>query len=196
MLSKALAGQMQFLIEADKMKSIQRRTLLADGSRRENDAEHSWHIALMALVLAEYAPPGVQLDRVLRMALLHDIVEIDAGDTFAYDEAGKQSQAAREAAAADRLFSLLPAGQGGAFRALWEEFDAQQTPDALFAAAVDRLQPFVNNCLTNGHTWTEGHVTAAQVYERMEPVSRALPMLWPEIDRRIREAVASGLLRP
>lgn len=196
MLSKALAGQMQFLIEADKMKSIQRRTLLADGSRRENDAEHSWHIALMALVLAEYAPPGVQLDRVLRMALLHDIVEIDAGDTFAYDEAGKQSQAAREAAAADRLFSLLPAGQGGAFRALWEEFDAQQTPDALFAAAVDRLQPFVNNCLTNGHTWTEGHVTAAQVYERMEPVSRALPMLWPEIDRSIREAVASGLLRP
>ncbi len=196
MLPNTLAGQMQFLIEADQMKSIQRRTLLADGSRRENDAEHSWHIALMAMVLAEYAPPGVQLERVLRMALLHDIVEIDAGDTFAYDETGKQSQAAREAAAADRLFSLLPAEQGSAFRALWEEFDAQQTPDALYAAAVDRLQPFINNCLTNGHTWTEGNVSAAQVYERMEPVSRALPMLWPEIDRRIQEAVASGLLRP
>ena len=191
-----LKRQIDFIMEVDRMKSVYRRTLLVDRSRRETDAEHSWHFALMALLLAEYAGPDVKPDRVIRMALVHDLVEIYAGDTFAYDGDGKKTQHAREQQAADRLFSRLPADQGSQLRALWEEFDAMETPDARFAAAIDRLQPFLNNCLTEGHTWKEGAVTSDQVRERLSVAQDAAPALWELSDSLIRECVEKGYLRP
>ncbi len=191
-----LKRQIDFIMEVDRMKSVYRRTLLVDRSRRETDAEHSWHFALMALLLAEYAGPDVKPDRVIRMALVHDLVEIYAGDTFAYDGDGKKTQHAREQQAADRLFSRLPADQDSQLRALWEEFDAMETPDARFAAAIDRLQPFLNNCLTEGHTWKEGDVTSDQVRERLSVAQDAAPALWELSDSLIRECVEKGYLRP
>ena len=171
-----LEQQMRFLVEVDKMKSVYRRTILIDKTRRESDAEHSWHFALMAMLLAEYADPEkVDCARVIRMALVHDLIEIYAGDTFAYDVQGNQDKRQRETEAADKLFALLPEDQAAEIRALWEEFDAMETPDAQYAAAIDRLQPFLNNYLTQGHTWGLGGVKSAQVYERMDPIRVALP---------------------
>lgn len=195
-MNDKLKGQLDFLIEADKMKSILRQTLLVDQSRRENDAEHSWHIALMAMTLAEYAPFEINLDRVIRMALVHDLVEIYAGDTFAYDTVGYQSKDERENEAADKLFSMLPKEQSCVYRALWEEFDAMQTPDAIYASAIDRLQPFINNSLTDGHTWVQHGVTVDQVYKRMATVKEALPALWEFIENVIDENVRSGRIKP
>ena len=189
-----LEQQLAFLMEIDKMKSVSRRTMLTDLSRRETDAEHSWHIALMALLLAEYAGPRVDVNRVIRMALVHDLVEIYAGDTFAYDSQGKETQRSREEAAAGRLFALLPGGQGEELRALWEEFDARETADAQFAAAVDRLQPFLNNCVTGGFTWKEGGVRSPQVYERLQLVRQAMPRVWPAVERRIQACLEKGEL--
>jgi len=195
-MNDKLKGQLDFLIEADKMKSILRQTLLIDKSRRENDAEHSWHIALMAMTLAEYAPFEISLDRVIRMALVHDLVEIYAGDTFAYDTAGYQSKDERENEAADKLFSLLPKEQSCVYRALWEEFDAMQTPDAIYASAIDRLQPFINNSLTDGHTWVQHGVTVDKIYKRMAIVKEALPALWEFIENVIDENMKSGRIKP
>ena len=195
-MNDKLKGQLSFLIEADKMKSILRQTLLVDQSRRENDAEHSWHLALMAMTLAEYTPLKISLDRVIRMALVHDLVEIYAGDTFAYDTAGYQSKDKREKEAADKLFSLLPPEQGREYRALWEEFDAMQTPDALYASAIDRLQPFINNALTDGHTWVQHGVTVDKVYKRMDPVRNALPSLWEYVENVINENLKAGRIKP
>ncbi|HBU12726.1 MAG TPA: hypothetical protein DEB31_08385 [Clostridiales bacterium] len=193
---RRLKQQLTFLTEADKMKTVLRRTLLADGSRPENDAEHSWHFALMAMVLYEYAySPEVDLFRVLKMALLHDMVEIYAGDTFAYDEAANEDKEARERAAADRLFSLLPADQGGEYRALWEEFDAMQTPDSIYAAAIDRFQPLINNYLTRGHTWKLGDVKKSKVYKRMAMVKEGMPELWAVVEYMINNAIEQGFLK-
>jgi len=147
-----LLQQMQFVVEIDKLKRVLRQTLLTDGSRRENSAEHSWHIALMAILLSEYATEPIDILRVVKMLLLHDLVEIDAGDTFCYDDRGHESKAEREMQAADRLFSLLPPDQASEFRALWDEFEAQETADAQFASTLDRLQPLLNNHQTQGHT--------------------------------------------
>ena len=194
-MTDRLERQLEFLIEADKMKSVFRQTLVMDKSRQENDAEHSWHIALMALTLHEYAAHGgVDINRVLRMALLHDLVEIYAGDTFAYDADGAKDKQQREEAAADKLFSLLPPEQSREFRALWEEFDAMKTPDSMYAAAIDRLQPFISNYKTDGHTWIRHKVTAEQVYARMAPVKDALPALWEFVERVIRESCGKGHL--
>lgn len=188
-------NQLSFLIQADKMKNVLRQTLLADGSRQENDAEHSWHLALAAMVFYEYRGlSGVSLDRVIRMALVHDLVEIYAGDTFCYDQAANEDKAQREKQAADRLFGTLPEDQGVEYRKLWEEFDAMETPDAKYAAAMDRLQPLINNLLTQGHTWRLGHVTAGQVYQRMEPIRQATPALWPFVEQSIQDSVQKGWL--
>ncbi|NLT11575.1 MAG: HD domain-containing protein [Clostridiaceae bacterium] len=195
-MNDKLKGQLDFLIEADKMKSILRQTLLVDKSRRENDAEHSWHIALMAMTLAEYVPFEIDLDRVIRMALVHDLVEIYAGDTFAYDTAGYQSKDERENEAADKLFSLLPMEQSSVYRALWEEFDAMQTPDAIYTSAIDRLQPFINNTLTDGHTWVLHGVTVDQIYKRMSIVKEALPDLWEYVESVIDENLKAGRIKP
>ena len=173
--------QLVFLVEADKLKNVLRRTTLTDGSRHENTAEHSWHLALTAMVLQEYASSPVNLPKVLRMLVVHDVVEIDAGDTFAYDAAGNATKEARERRAADRIFGLLPADLAAELRSLWEEFDAAATPEARFANAVDRIQPFLQNRETGGGTWHTHNLSRDQVLARMDPVRTALPQLWPTI---------------
>lgn len=190
-------GQIKFLIEADKMKNVLRQTLIADGSRQETDAEHSWHFALMAMTLFEYAEnkEKVNIDRVIRMALLHDLVEVYAGDTFCYDDAGNRDKAEREKAAADKLFSLLPTEQGREYRSLWEEFDEMETPDAVYAAAIDRLQPLINNHLTNGHTWRNGRVSAEKVYGRIAEIKEASPKLYEYACRIVEENIRKGNLK-
>jgi len=188
-MTEKLKRQLQFLTEADKMKSVLRQTLLSDKSREETDAEHSWHFALMAMTLFEYAGiDGVDVDRVIRMALVHDLIEIYAGDTFAYDIQGNENKEAREKEAADKLFSLLPCEQSNEYRALWEEFDRMETPDAMYAAAIDRLQPFLINYLTDGHTWVKHGVSVDQVHKRMAPVKTALPELWEFVEYVIRDS--------
>ncbi len=189
---KDLARALEFVIEADKMKSIFRKSAIYDGSRRENDAEHSYHISLMALAFEKYAPEGVDLLRVLKMLIVHDIVEIDAGDTFAYDTTGNLSKKARESAAADRLFSMTE--NGAELRALWEEFDAMETPDALYAICLDRLQPFISNCLNKGDTWFAGGVGKEAIMRRMAPLEKGLPALWPTILQLIDENVEKGYI--
>jgi putative hydrolase of HD superfamily len=195
-VSNRLAQQIAFIVEIDKLKRILRQTLLTDASRQENSAEHSWHIALMAIVLAEYAPAGVDLFHAVKLLLLHDLVEIDAGDTFCYDLNGNQSKAERELAAADRLFGLLPPDQGADLRSLWEEFEAQATPEAKFAAALDRLQPILNNQQTEGYSWKKHGITSEQVFWRMQPVQTGAPELWPLVEQIVADCVAAGYLQP
>ena len=193
--SERLARQMEFILEIDKLKQIVRQTSLADGSRRENDAEHSWHLAMMAVLLAEYAAePEIDLARVVRMLLVHDLVEIDAGDTYHYDEEGSRDKAEREQKAADRIFGLLPADQGAELRGLWEEFEARQTPEARYAAAMDRLQPNLLNLHTEGKIWREHGITSRQVIARNCHMAEGAPELWRYAESRIREAVAKGHL--
>jgi putative hydrolase of HD superfamily len=176
-----LAQQVAFLVEADKLKTIIRRTPLTDRSRLENSAEHSWHLALAAIVLREHAPAGIDLARVLELTVVHDLVEIYAGDTFAYDVTAHQTKVEREQAAADRLFTLLPADQAAHFRERWDEFEAQQTPSAHYANALDRLQALLLNMTAGGGSWTTHRVTRQQVLTRMAPVETALPAVWPFI---------------
>ncbi len=171
-----LQQQIQFLAEIDKLKQVLRRTWLLDQSRFENDAEHSWHIAVAAMLFLEYADdPNVDVLRVIKMLLVHDLVEIDAGDTYAYDEQACLDQAEREQKAAERIFGLLPPDQAAAFRALWEEFEARQTPEARYAAALDRFQPLLHNYLTNGRAWRDHAVTSDRVFVRNGPVGEGAP---------------------
>lgn len=182
-------------MELDKLKGVLRRTMLTDMSRRENSAEHSWHLALMAVLLHEHACEEVDVARVLRMVLVHDVVEIDAGDTFAYDAAGHVDKEERERAAADRLFGLLPDDHAAELRALWDEFEECSTADARFALALDRLHPLLQNLHANGGTWRSHGVTLEQVMARMEPIQRACPALWPWVDRMLKEVWVNGKLR-
>lgn len=191
-MSDRLARQMAFLVEADKLKNILRRTPLSDGSRAENSAEHSWHLAVAALALHEYAPAGVDVGHVLELVTVHDLVEIDAGDTFAYDAAAAEGKLDRERAAADRIFGLLPIDLRDRFRAAWEEFEAQETADARFANALDRLQALLQNMSSGGGSWTEHQVKRTQVLKRMEPVRTALPDVWPFVLEIIDRFSASG----
>jgi len=154
--SDRLDRQLAFIAEIDAMTHVLRRTLHVDGSGRENDAEHSWHLAVMAMLLGEYAEGSPDINRAIKMALVHDLVEIYAGDTFAYDAEGNTTKAQREKESADRLFSHLPDDQGAELRSLWEEFDAEESADARFAACMDRIQPFLHNTLTDGATWRGG----------------------------------------
>lgn len=190
-----LARQLDFLRDADRLKLVLRRTRLIDRSRHENSAEHSWHLALMALTLGEYAEPGTDLSRVIELLLVHDLVEIDAGDTFAYDVAANVGKEAREQAAADRLFGQLPADVGGRLRAAWDEFEAGATPEARFANALDRLQGLLlNDARGDGGTWTEYHVSRAAVERRMEPIRHASPALWAFAMDAVERADAAGQL--
>ena len=177
------------------MTSVLRRTMLIDGSRRENDAEHSWHIAVMALIFNEYASEIVDVSRAVKMCVVHDLIEIYAGDTFAYDVAGNQDKAEREAASADKLFAQLPSELGIEIRALWEEFDAVQTPDAKYAACMDRLQPFLHNTLTAGHTWVEGGTCRAQVEKRMAIIKDFMPEVYKWVEKNLDNAVEKGWLK-
>lgn len=195
-MKEALKNQLQFIIEIDKMKTVLRQTLLMDKSRQETDAEHSWHFAMMAWVLEAYAADKtININRVIKMALLHDLVEIYAGDTFAYDTAGYESKLQREQEAADQLFALLPVEQAKEYRALWEEFDAMVTPDAKYASAIDRLQPFISNYMTEGHTWAKYQVEKSAVYKRMAPVKEAIPELWEFVEEVIQEACDKNYLK-
>lgn len=195
-MTDRLRQQIAFLLEIDKVKQIVRQSLIADGSRRENDAEHSWHLAIMATVLAEYGPPGLDLARVLRMLLAHDLVEIDAGDTYCYDPAACLTQRDREVAAAVRIFNLLPADQAAELRGLWDEFEARATPEARFAAALDRVQPVLLNYHTQGKAWLARGITRAQVIDRNQHVERGAPALWGYIRSLIDDAVLKGYLNP
>jgi putative hydrolases of HD superfamily len=194
---KRLERQIAFVREVDKLKTIARQTLITDASRQENDAEHSWHLALMALVLGEYAEGhGLDVLRVLRMVLVHDLVEIDAGDTYCYDKAGYADKAERETAAAERIFNLLPADQAADMRALWDEFEAAGTPEAKFANALDRLQPLMNNVFTNGRMWQKHGIVQAQVLDRNRKIADGAPDLWAFARGLIEKAVEDGLLAP
>ena len=188
-----LIPRLAFALEIDRLKGVERRTWRVDRSRRENTAEHSWHVATLALVFADHAPPGADVDRVVRMLLVHDLVEIDAGDTFAFDAVGMLDRDAREARAADRLFGLLPGGT--TLRALWEEFDAGTTPDARYANALDRLAPLLLNLATEGGTWREHGVTRAAVLRRMQPIAEGIPALWPAVVAVLDDAVRVGWVR-
>jgi len=190
-----LTQQIQFIIEIDRLKQVIRQTLLTDGSRQENSAEHSWHLAVMAIILAEYAPEDVNIFHVIKMLLIHDLVEIDAGDTFCYDVQGNHSKAAKEAQAALRLFGLLPADQGSELRLLWDEFEAGETPTANFAAALDRIQPLLHNQQTQGGSWRIHGIRRDQVMKRVAPVETGAPELWPFVLQLIDDCVKAGYLK-
>lgn len=184
--------KLQFLILIDKMKSVYRQTLLADKSRRETDAEHSWHIALMAMLFSEFAPEGVDRERVIKMCLVHDLVEIYAGDTFCYDKKAGEDKKEREMYAAEKLFSALPEDDGKELKKLWLEFEEQETPDAIFSASLDRFQPLINNFLTDGHTWKKGKVVRHQVEERAALIKKGLPIAWETVQKILDDAEGKG----
>jgi putative hydrolase of HD superfamily len=189
-----LAAQIRFILEIDKLKTVLRRTSILDSSRRENSAEHSWHLAVMAVLLAEYGPPGIDLTRVIKMVLVHDLVEIDAGDTFCYDPTGIVDQREREERAADRLFALLPPDLGADLRAMWDEFDARSSAEARFAAALDRLQPVLLNYTSGGGTWREHRVSRDQIVARNQPMGDGAPDLWEFARSLIEDAAARGII--
>jgi putative hydrolase of HD superfamily len=194
MPTERLAQQIAFLVEADKLKNILRRTPLVDTSRLENSAEHSWHLVLVAMIVREYAASPIDLLRVIEMVAVHDLVEIDAGDTFAYDVAANASKAERERLAAERIFGLLPIDQAERLRALWEEFEAQETMDARYANALDRLQAFLQNMQAGGGSWRTYSVTRSQVLARMAPIQTALPGVWPFVLDVIDRFCATGVI--
>jgi putative hydrolases of HD superfamily len=194
MTDDRLARQIAFVVEIDKLKSVYRKTLLTDLSRNDNSAEHSWHLAVMTMLLSEYAAERIDATHVMRMVLVHDIVEIDAGDVSAYDTAGNAGKLERERAAANRLFGMLPADQAGEFRALWDEFEERRTPEARFAAAIDRVQPVLNNYHTKGHAWRSMGVKYAAVIERNKHIAAGAPKLWEYLKGIIDDAVAKGYL--
>jgi putative hydrolase of HD superfamily len=192
--TERLHQQIAFILEIDKLKSVLRRTYLLHEPRHENSAEHSWHLAMMAMVLAEHANAEVNVLRVLRMLLVHDVVEIDAGDTYCYDAAGNDDKAERETVADRRIFGLLPGDQQAEMHALWTEFEARVTPEAKLAAALDRLMPILHNFHTEGRSWREHGITKTQVLERNRHSSEGSEALWQYIETIIEDAVDKGYL--
>ena len=190
--AERLARQIAFLIECDRLKDIVRQTLNAHSGRPENDAEHSWALCLFVMTLSEHSNTPIDVLRVMKMLLIHDIVEIDAGDTFAYDTARLVDQHEREAAAATRLFGLLPGDQSAEFRALWDEFEDRQTADARFAHAIDRCQAMLLNCLGKGVTWSRHNVRLDQIRARNAPIGEGSVALWTHMSHLLDEAVQSG----
>ncbi len=194
MTSDRLERQLAFILEIDKAKEVLRNSPLTESRRRENDAEHAWHLASMALVLAEYAPRGLDVGRTVAMLLLHDLVEIDAGDTYIYDAEARKRQAEAERVAADRIFSLLPTDQAEDLRALWEEFETRETAESTFAAALDRLQPLLLNFHTEGQAWQAHGVRKDQVLAVNASIADGAPELWEFARGLIEEAARRGYL--
>ena len=186
--------RIDFLLEIDKLKTVLRRSLLVDGSRLENTAEHSWHLAMLVMMLAPHAGPEVDTLHAMKLLLIHDIVEIDAGDTFAYDVAGHEDKAEREQAAADRIFGLLSSDQADEIHALWAEYEARETPTAVFAYACDRLQPMLLNASSGGVSWKEHGIQQSQVKAFNAPVGDAAPEFWELALAVVADAVESGQL--
>lgn len=189
-----LKQQMDFILEMDKSKAVQRQTYLAAADRKENDAEHSWHLAMMCILLNEYANEKIDVLKTVIMVLIHDVIEIDAGDTYAYDTAGNETKSVRETAAAKRIFGLLPEDQGSYLKKLWEEFEAGETPEAKFARTLDRVQPLMLNDATNGRAWVEHGIHAEQVYKRNESTHEGSEQLWKYAKALIDKNIAAGKL--
>ncbi len=189
-----LHKQIQFIVEVDKVKNIFRQTYLADANRKENDAEHSWHLALMAILLKDYMEEEADLIKVMTMVLIHDLVEIDAGDTYAYDEKGAVTKRDREEKAADRIFGLLPEDQGNEFRMLWEEFEAYETAEAKYAHLLDNFQPLLLNDASGGKSWAEHGVHKSQVYKRNERIPETSGMIWEQIQKIVQKHIEQGHL--
>jgi putative hydrolase of HD superfamily len=191
-----LLKQIEFITEIDKLKQIYRQNVVIGTSRNENDAEHSWHLAIMAILLSEYVEDEkLDLLRVIKMLIIHDLVEIDAGDTFCYDEKAKEDKAQREEKAAERLFNILPSDQAEEIMDLWKEFEEKETLEARFAACMDRLQPLILNYNTHGHTWQKPGVTSQKVLKRNEPLKETTPDLWEYAKEIIEDSVEKGILK-
>lgn len=196
MTDERLQKQIRFIQEVDKLKNIFRQSKIHDGSRRENDAEHSWHLALMAILLGEYSKDsGIDMLKVVKMCIIHDLVEIYAGDTFCYDAKANEDKLEREKAAAEKIFGLLPKDQGDELKALWEEFDAMETPEAKYAASMDRVQPVLLNYMNKGGTWQEHNVKKEQVIRRNQHIKDGAPKLWEFISELLDDAVEKGYLK-
>ena len=195
-MMERLEKQMEFILEVDKVKKIVRQTYLSDASRKENDAEHSWHLALMAVLLKEYSNEEVDLAKVIPMVLIHDLVEIDAGDTYAYDTEGNKTKRERELKAADRIFGLLPDAQRMEYRGLWDEFEAMETVEAKFANMLDKVQPLLLNNASDGKSWVEHGVRESQVLARNSRTHEGSEELWAYAKSLIEENVKKGRLQP
>jgi len=189
-IPERLRRQLEFILEIDRLKSVLRQSYLIDNDRHENSAEHSWHLAVAAMVLAEHAKERIDVSKVIRLVLVHDLVEIDAGDTFIYDDAGNVGKAAREQKAANRLFGVLPEEQGQTFMALWREFEDRQTPDAKFAFALDRLMPILHNVFTQGRSWKEHGIRQEQALAKNRPIEDGSPVLWQAVESLITQTLA------
>lgn len=187
-----LEQQLKFIVEIDKVKNIFRQTYLADGERKENDAEHSWHIALMAYLLQEYSEEPVDVPKVMLMVLIHDLVEIDAGDTYAYDSEGAKTKREREVKAAERLFGILPEDQGAYLRELWDEFEKYETADAKYAHLLDNFQPLLLNDASNGKSWEEHVVQKEQIYKRNERIPETSEQVWKKMQDIIQKHIDLG----
>jgi len=192
-----LLKQMRFIVEIDKLKQILRQSVITGAERNENDAEHSWHLAVMSVLLSEYSSQkNIDILKVIKMVLIHDLVEIDAGDTFCYDEKGYEDKAEREQKAADRIFNILPPDQAEEIMGLWHEFENMETAEARFAACMDRLEPILLNYNTKGHTWQKPGVTSAKVYKRIAILEKNAPELWEFARQLIEDSIKKGYLKP
>lgn len=195
MINERMQRQMEFILETDKSKNVTRQTYLSDGERKENDAEHSWHLALMCALLAEYANEKIDVAKTMTMVLIHDIIEIDAGDTYAYDAAGNATKRQREVKAADRIFHILPPDQEAYLRGLWEEFEEGSTPEARFAIALDKIQPVLLNDASGGKSWREHGVALPQILKRNEHTPEGSAALWEYAKGLILKNVENGNIK-
>lgn len=194
MINEKLIKDIEFIVELDRMKSILRQTSLIGEDKREDDAQHSWHISVMAMVLSEYANEDIDVCKVIKMLLTHDLVELYAGDTFCYDKVGNQDKKQRELAAADKIYGMLDEEKGKELRRLWDEFEEMETPEALFAASMDRLQPMLNNYYNNGGTWRKFNVAQSDIYKRISPVKKSSDELWNFVEYMLEDAFEKGLI--
>lgn len=194
LIRERLKKDIEFIVELDRMKSILRQTSLIGEDRREDDAQHSWHISIMAMILSEYANEDIDVCKVIKMLLTHDLVELYAGDTFCYDKVGNQDKRERELAAAEKIYGMLDEDKGKKLRELWDEFEEMKTPEALFAASMDRLQPMLNNYYNNGGTWRKFDVAQSDVYKRIGPVEKSSDELWGFVEYMLEDAFERGLI--
>jgi len=194
MVDKKLLKDIEFIVEIDKMKSILRQTSIINEDKREDDAQHSWHISVMAMILSEYSNEKINVYKVIKMLLIHDLIEIYAGDTFCYDEVGNLDKKERELVAAEKIYGMLEEEKGAELRNLWEEFEEMKTPEALFAVSMDRLQPMLNNYKKGGGTWSKFDVSKTQIYKRIEPVKNSSNELWKYVEYMIEDAYENGII--